>query len=282
MAGAPAESDGRVSPGLARRWAWLVILIVGVGLFELMRLLYTATENPNLFPSLLLLAAAVMPASFAAFLYGLNLQFQLGPGTMLCVALIGGAVGVLASGLLEYDTLHDLGSLPSIAVAVIEETAKLLVPAAFLLLSKRPVRLADGLILGVACGAGFAILETLGYSSVEIIRSHEDLGQVVQLLLQRGLLSPATHMAWTGLTATALWHAVGRHWTRYSVAILAGVFTVAVALQALWDSVTSLGGYIILAAVSLTLIGVMVRVAAARPLARLAPPTIPRDRRPGR
>ncbi len=265
-----AERLERDGPGLARRWAWLVILVIGVGLFVLMRLLYVSTGNPNLFPSLLLLAASVMPASFAAFLFGLHLEFQHGPGTILCVALLGGVVGVLAAGLLEYDTLRGLGVLPGIAVAIIEETAKLLVPAAFLLLSRRPVRLADGLILGVACGAGFAVLETLGYSSVEIIRSHENLGQVIQLLLERGLFSPATHMTWTGLTATALWFAVGCRWKRYSWAIFAGVFAVAVGLHALWDSTTTLGGYIVLAAISLSSMGVFIRVAATRPLARMA------------
>ena len=257
-------------PQLVRRWAWLIILVVGVSLFQLMRLLYTSTGNPNLFPSLLLLAASVMPASFGAFLYGLRLEFQQGPGTILCVALLGGVVGVLAAGLLEYDTLRGLGVLPGVAVAMIEEAAKLLVPAAFLLVSRRPVRLADGLILGVACGAGFAVLETLGYSSVEIIRSHENLGQVVQLLLERGLFSPATHMTWTGLTATALWFAVGCRWKRHSGVILAGVFAVVVCLHALWDSTTTLGVYIVLAAISLTSMGVFVRVAAARPLARIA------------
>ncbi len=57
---------------------------------------------------------------------------------MLAVALLGGVVGVLASGLLEYDTLQGLGVLPSVAVAAIKETAKLIVPGAFLLLSRQP------------------------------------------------------------------------------------------------------------------------------------------------
>ncbi len=153
-----ADSDRRARPGLARRWAWLVIPTAGVGLF---------------------------------------------------VALLGGVVALLAPGLLE--TLHSLGALPGIAVAVLGKAAELLIPPGFLLLFRRPVRLADGLILGLACGAGFAVLETLGHRLVEIIGSNENVGQVVQLLMQRGLLRPATDMAWTGLTATAFWYAAGRH-----------------------------------------------------------------------
>ena len=77
-------------------------------------------------------------------------------------------------------------------------------------------------------------------------------------------------MTWTALTATALWFVVGRRWKRHSEVISVDVLVVVVGLHALWDSTTTLGGYIVLAAISLTSMGVFARVAAARPLARIA------------
>ena len=240
------------------RWAWLVVLSVGLGLFELVRWAVQNTGNANLVPSLLLLGAVVVPLSFATFIYSLPTTFEVGGLALVVMAVVGGTVGVITSGILEYHTLHDLGVWPMVGVAVIEESAKLLAPALALLVI-RPVRPANGLILGVACGAGFAVLETLGYSSVALIQSHERLGSVDALLFQRGLFSPATHLAWTGLTACALWAAAERHWSLRSLSVLVATFVVAVALHATWDYTNTMTGYALLGVTSLALLTLAVR-----------------------
>ena len=176
-----------------------------------MRQAYLSTANANLVPSLLLLGAVTGPATFVVFIYGRDWHFDVGGATVMAVGFVGGIIGVTAASILEYHTLVTLGSLPLVAVAVIEEAVKLAAPLAVLLL-RRCRRLANGLLLGVASGAGFAIMETLGYSAVELIQSHENVAEVNTLLLRRGLFSPTTHMAWTGLTATALWYAASQGW----------------------------------------------------------------------
>jgi RsiW-degrading membrane proteinase PrsW (M82 family) len=240
------------------RGAWLIVLVVGLILFELVRWAVQSTANADLVPSLLLLGAVVVPLSFATFLYGLPTTFEVGGLALVVMAVVGGVVGVMASGILEYDTLRHLSIGAMVGVAFIEESAKLLGPAAALLIV-RPIRPANGLILGVACGAGFAVLETLGYSSVALIQSHEHLGAVDALLFQRGLFSPATHMAWTGFTACALWAAAEQHWSRRSVGIFLMTFLVAVALHATWDYTNALVSYVLLGAASLSLLTVAVR-----------------------
>jgi hypothetical protein len=49
---------------MARRWAWLLVLVGGVALFEIVRRVLIETQNPNLVPSFILLVAAVAPATF--------------------------------------------------------------------------------------------------------------------------------------------------------------------------------------------------------------------------
>jgi len=235
---------------LLRRWAWLVVLGVGLGLFEVVREVLANTNNPNLIPALLLLGATVVPASFVAFVYGRELSFGVGTGPLIMVAFLGGVIGVVMASLIEYHTLRDLGTLPTIAVGLIEEAAKLIVPIGILMLTnhRRP---ADGLLVGVACGAGFAAMETMGYSATALVGSHGSIAAVDNLLLERGLFSPATHMAWTGLTAAALWQATDHGWTLGAVLRLLGVFALAVALHATWDSANSVAAYVPIAAVSL-------------------------------
>ncbi len=258
------ESEAGVVPAdvartsAARRWGWLPTLLVGVGLFELVRNALVDTGNPNLLPSLILLGAAVVPAAFVAFVYGRKLAYDVSGGLLAFTALVGGVVGVVLAGVWEYHTLVRLGSLPTVAVGFAEETAKLLVPAAVLLFVgyRRP---ADGLLLGVASGAGFAALETMGYAFVTLIQTRGDLGTVDGILLLRGLLSPAAHMAWTGLTAAALWEAAARRWQAGALLRFVLVYLVAVGLHTTWDTVHKEVVYIVLACIGIGLLAATTR-----------------------
>ena len=237
-----------------RRWAWIAVLVGGVVLFEVVRRVLVETQNPNLIPALILLGAGVAPAAFVAFVLGRRLPWDISTGAIAGVAVLGGLIGVVAAGLLEYNSLRDLGVLPMVLVGLIEEAAKLIVPAVLLVFLRRYRRPADGLLVGVAAGAGFAALETMGYAFVTLIQSQGNVAAVQSILLLRGLLSPAAHMAWTGLTATALWYAANHGWKAGAVLRFLAVFVLAVALHATWDSAGTIPVYIVLSIISLGLL----------------------------
>jgi RsiW-degrading membrane proteinase PrsW (M82 family) len=222
-----------------RRWSWLPVLVIGAALYELVRLVLHTTGDPLFLPTLILLGAAVIPVAFVGFVSGRRLSFGLGGSVVGLTALLGGVVGVLVAGVLEYATVPGAGSLATPVVGLVEEFAKLLVPAAALLIFRRDRHRADGLLLGVAAGAGFAVLETMGYALVALVGSGGNISLVNGLLLDRGLLSPAAHMAWTGLAATALWAAAIEHWRVRAVVRFLVVYLLVAALHAAWDSSTS-------------------------------------------
>lgn len=255
-------TDSRLARA-GRRWGWLAALAVGLLLFWAIHAALLSTQNPNLVPALLFFGAALIPTSFVAFVAGRRLDFGVGLGTVAGTALVGGAIGVTTAGVLEYRTLMLLGVMPMIAVGIIEEAAKLIVPA-LLLFMVRDRHPGDGLLVGVASGAGFAVFETMGYAFVELIRSGGDLAAVDHLLVLRGLLSPAAHMAWTGLTAAALWAAAAQGWRRRGVGLFVLVYAVAVALHTSWDSFNTDPSYIVLSVVSLSLLIVATRRLASR------------------
>lgn len=238
---------------VGRRWGWLAVLLAGLLLFWLIHSALVSTENPNLIPALIFFGAALVPTSFVAFVAGRRLDFGMGTGIVGIAALAGGAIGVTTAGFLEYQTLLLMKFLPMAAVGLIEESAKLIVPVV-LLLAIRDRHPGDGLLIGVASGAGFAVFETMGYAFVELIDSNGNLSAVEDLLVLRGLLSPAAHMAWTGLTAAALWSAAAHRWRGRSIGLFVLVFAIAVALHTTWDSLNSDTAYGGLAAVSLSLL----------------------------
>jgi RsiW-degrading membrane proteinase PrsW (M82 family) len=255
--------------GAGRRWAWLLTLLVGVALFELVQRALVDTGNPNLLPALILLGAAVVPAAFVAFVYGRKLGYDVSALLLALTALVGGVVGVVLAGVWEYHTLLRFGSLSTLAVGFAEETAKLIVPAAVLLFVgyRRP---ANGLLLGVASGAGFAALETMGYAFVTLVKTGGDLGTVDGVLLLRGLLSPAAHMAWTGLAAAALWAAAARRWRAGALVRFVLVYLLAVGLHVTWDTIHPGVAYIVLACIGLGLL-----TATTRQLSREARGEVP-------
>jgi RsiW-degrading membrane proteinase PrsW (M82 family) len=249
----------------ARRYAWVAVLVVGAGLFVAVERTLVDTQNPNFVPSAILLGAAIVPAAFLTFVYGRRLTYHVGLPLVAAAAFFGGVIGTVVAGTLEYDTRRDLGFLPMVGVGLIEETSKLLIPLAVLLLlvrNRMPHTRADGLLLGVAAGAGFAALETMGYAFTSLLESRGSITDTVDVLLLRGVMSPAGHMAWTGITAAALFAAAEAGWSRRRVGQFVLAFVLAVALHTAWDSQSSLAGTAVVAVISLGVLGWTVHQAA--------------------
>jgi RsiW-degrading membrane proteinase PrsW (M82 family) len=165
---------------------------------------------------------------------------------------MGGVIGTVVAGALEFETIRALGSLPLLMIGLLEESAKLAVPAIILIWHKpRPV---DGLVLGVAVGSGFAALETMGYSFAALVHSGGQLDPVNELLLMRSAVAPGGHAAWTGLACAALFAIRGSRrrwfgWLRF-LCVFAGV----VVLHASWDGLVTGHGYLLVGAASFGLL----------------------------
>lgn len=253
---------GAASDNCWRRRAWAPVLIVGIALYQLVRLSYLDTRNPNLVPCLLLLGSLTGPTAFILFVRGRQWRLDVNAMTVLGTALIGGVIAVAASSLLEYHTFLTLGALSPFGVALIEEACKLLAPLA-VLLAGRYNRTVDGLVLGLASGAGFAVMETLGYSATALLQSHENVAEVNDIVFQRGLFSPTTHMAWTALAAAALWHAAAARWSPRSITLLATTLALVIGLHTLWDRAGTLSAHLAVAVISGATLGYVIHRLAA-------------------
>jgi RsiW-degrading membrane proteinase PrsW (M82 family) len=241
----PASTVGR-----ALRRPWLQVLVIGSALWLLLTWGTLSTKNFHLVPSVIVMGAFLGPVAFVAFVYERAREVPL-PALLWCF-IVGGVLGVTAASVLEYRTLIDFGALPTIAIGLIEESCKLLVPIAIFMLG-RYRREADGLLFGVASGLGFAALESMGYGLTALFLSHGHIGEVEKLLFVRGVLSPAGHGAWTGLVCAILWRS-RVHPTPGAKATVVAAFIAAATLHALWDAATSVWLQLAVAAVSLSLL----------------------------
>jgi protease PrsW len=252
------------SRSFVRRHGWAAVLVVGVGLFLAVERALVETGEPAFVPSAILIGAAIAPAAFVTFLYGRRLVYDVTAPVLAGAAFFGGVIGTVVAGTLEFDAERDLGFLPMAAVGLIEEASKLLIPLAVLLCVRRYRTRADGLLIGVAAGAGFAALETMGYALTTLLVTGGNVTDTVDVLLLRGVMSPAGHMAWTGIAAAALYAAAESGWRRRKVGGFVAAFVVAVVLHTAWDSQDSLIGTGVVAVVSLGVLCWTVHRAAPR------------------
>jgi RsiW-degrading membrane proteinase PrsW (M82 family) len=241
-----------------RLTVWLRTLGVGLALYAIVTIAALATDNPHLFPSMLMLGALLVPVTFVVYLFErVSVAADVVPALASCF-VVGGLVGTSAAAVLEYETLLDLGALPMLAVGLIEESVKLALPLV-LFLRRRFRDPSAGVLIGVAAGMGFASFESMGYGLVELIESHGEIGATEALLAVRGVLSPAGHAAWTGLVCAALWRSragLPHLW-------VPAAFLTAVSLHALWDATDSVAVRGAVALVSIALLSRQLR--AARP-----------------
>jgi len=227
-----------------RHWSfwkarWLQVFSSGLVLLLLLERALVSTGEPNYLPSVILLGAFLVPVTFTTYLYGRLPRWEVSLPSLAVCFLWGGVLGTVIAGSLEYDVMKALGFLPKLGIGLIEESAKLVVPLVFYFLGRYRSE-AAGIVLGVATAAGFAALETMGYGFVSLLASRGNLGVLDEVLLVRGLTSPAGHMAWTGLVCAVLW----RERVKAGHAVLnwrvAGAFLTAVLLHAMWDTFAGL------------------------------------------
>ena len=249
------------------RQRWTQIFVVGIILLAMTDLTLRFTDNINYFPTVMMLGAFLVPTAFVAYFYQQETIFDRGQAhgsilpTMLICALIGGLVGTLTAGVLEYTTLTSNSILSTAWVGPIEEFAKLLVPVGIYIVMRNRFRSElDGLLIGVTAGMAFAALETMGYELVSLINSQGSLNAVDETILVRGLLSPAGHASWTGLITATLWRERERTGRAFTPIVFV-FFLLSAFLHSLWDVASSadnmaiiIPSYFVISAVSLGLL----------------------------
>jgi protease PrsW len=232
------QNRGKGRMNLLRRH-WFQIFFSGLILLFLVERTLVATGDPNYVPSVILLGAFLVPITFTTYLYERLPNWDV-PLPPLAICFIwGGVLGTVVAGTLEYDVIRTLGFMPKLGIGVIEEGAKLILPLVFYFLGRYRSE-AAGIVLGVATAAGFAALETMGYGFTSLLASKGNLGVLDEVLLVRGLTSPAGHIAWTGLVCAVLWRErlkAGHATFNWRVG---GAFLTAVVLHTLWDTFASI------------------------------------------
>ncbi len=234
---ADAVEEQRAERGASQpKKRWWRVFLVGLLLNVLYILAYLATGIDVFLPTILVLGVFLVPVTFVVYLVDRFPLDVIALSVLAWCAFWGAMVAPLTAGLaLTWADLALGATVGWLVIGLIEEGVKLIVPLWFYFRGRYRSE-AAGLLIGVSAGLGFAVVESMGYGLVAALEAEDDIiGPLEVNLLQRALLSPAGHIAWTAIICAVLWRERERagHAT-FNLKVLA-TFVVVILLHDLWD-----------------------------------------------
>jgi protease PrsW len=195
-------------------------------------------ENINIIPGLIIVGSFAVPFSVLIFFFETNLRKNVSLYQIIRLVFFGGILSVIFSLILfrVSDSLG-LGWLGASVAGIVEEPGKLIATIVVLNIPKYRYTL-NGLLFGAAIGTGFAAFESAGYALRILLDSFSAAAMLDNIFL-RGILSPFSHIVWTGMSAAMLWKVKGNK--DFSIEMLKDnrflrVFGTAILLHMVWNS----------------------------------------------
>ena len=258
---------GESKHGITGTYPWLYVRVFFILfiLFTVNVVILRLTGNTLYVPTVALIGGITFTVPFMLFLFELYPKRDLSALKLFGVAVLGGtAAGLLSQSGYALIRVDDRW-LYALVSGFVEEVSKATVAVAALAVMRKKNSYACFLI-GAAVGAGFSVIEDMGYifrDSDMIAASYGDIRNTVYLFIDRGFSVFCTHMLWTGMvgwaygfgkrklkplfvavTAYSLclhacWNLPFDGWRRSGIAVICTVLTVAANLTAVRKSLFS-------------------------------------------
>ncbi|MCD8205103.1 MAG: PrsW family glutamic-type intramembrane protease [Clostridia bacterium] len=221
-------------------WMYLRFFVLLFALFTLVLVAMYGFGNVLLYPTAVALGGICFTLPFMLLLYEIYPGKDFSLAKLLGIIVIGGIFSIILAMAFYYVIPDPEGWLDSFEVGCVEEFSKAVIAILiFLAVKKRNPYLA--FLVGAAVGAGFSVIEDMGYifvySSNTLVISGSD---IVELFVGRGISTFCTHILWTGLITWA--YARLRKDAKRIVNFIC-VCLLSIALHMLWDApVYGVGG----------------------------------------
>jgi len=261
----PALED--VQTGWPKPWFFMRVLIFMLAVYFIFSKTIDVFGNPHLVPGLMMMGALAVPLATAILFWELNTPRNVSFVQVLVLVCLGGVIALLGADIAGQ--ISHLGWLGDPAAGIEEEIVKLLA----VILVARNLKykyILNGIVFGAAIGCGFAAFETAGYSffngymagfmkdgviphlgDLSKLKTMDDVRSAIVILSGRAYpymfasidgrsyLAPFGHVAWTAITAGALWRVKGGNPFRIKMLFNGSflrTFSVPMVLHMIWDT----------------------------------------------
>lgn len=227
----------KVDTSWPRPWMFFRTLSFSLFVYFLFNVAWETFNNINLIPGLMAVGTVAVPVSALIFFFEVNVRRNISLYVMLRLVMLGGVTSLIFSLILFELPLTNMNFLGASIAGLIEEPGKLL---ALLVIARSPKYRykMNGLLMGAAIGAGFAMFESMGYAfRALLIKGDKDF--MTDIIMLRGVLSPFAHIAWTAISGAAIWRVKGGR--PFEFKMLADgrfwhLFIVPVVLHMIWNA----------------------------------------------
>ncbi|HLV87772.1 MAG TPA: PrsW family intramembrane metalloprotease [Candidatus Sulfotelmatobacter sp.] len=199
----PAIED--VPTGWPKPWFFFRVLIFLALVYLGFYLAWQQFQNPKLIPGLIMMGSLAAPLATVILFFELNAPRNISFNRILMLVASGGIVSLFVASI--GFSVSDLGWMGASQAGIVEEIGKLLA-VIIVARSFKGKYILNGLLYGAAVGAGFAFFESAGYA-FEFLEKTGKLDVMFDVIQLRALLTPFGHVAWTAITAAALWRVKG-------------------------------------------------------------------------
>ena len=206
IAGTPKTTPdvADISVSDTKPWLFSRVLITTLLSFGLLYICARQLQKINVIWSLILTGALALPLSALTFMYEINIPRNIGIYEVMKMFFLGGAAALLLTlFLFEAFPIGQLSYTEAIIVGFIESIGRLLAIIIFIRILN-PKYILNGLLIGAAVGAGFALFETAGYAFRFYSLSGGNINYLTSILLLRTWSSAGSHAAWAAITAAGL------------------------------------------------------------------------------
>jgi RsiW-degrading membrane proteinase PrsW (M82 family) len=243
----------RVDTSWPRPWVFFRTFVGALIVYILFLWSWNEFRNVNLVPGLIVVGSFAVPIATLIFFVEMNARRNVSLYQVVRLVFMGGIISLILSLILfEVTSSLKLGWLGASVAGLAEEPGKLLALLTVTSIPKYKYKL-NGLLFGAAVGTGFAAFESAGYA---LRAGLFDAKLMTDMIMERGMLSPFAHIAWTAIAGCALWRVKGE--SGFSISMLQDgrflkLFALPVVLHMLWNSPIELpfyGKYIILGLVA--------------------------------
>lgn len=167
-------------------------------------------------PTVLLLGSMLVPVPLLIMFYEINAPRNISIFDVTKIFILGGLLAIYITIILAIigPEGNEMTYPVAFAVGIREELAKLIVVVYLLRKRKKNKKnyLLNGLLIGAAVGAGFAVFESAGYAQDAMLVFVENDQEVyIEMsglnalfsIIVRGILSPGAHIAWAAISGFA-------------------------------------------------------------------------------
>ena len=259
----PKEKD--IAATWPKPWLFSRVLVFFIASYALLYFIQQVGTIQPSYVGLIFIGALAVPFSTVIFYFECNAPRNISFWSVLQMFFIGGILSLVITMFLNFFVTSNSGLLLPLSIGIVEELAKLAALAIFVYILN-PKYILNGLLIGGAIGAGFAVFETAGYgfnalmealgtalqstdqlNIINNIQSNDRLGVILQeygfssmnsSLILRGCTSIGGHVAWAAISGAALVMATKGDKLEMSHFIdkrFLSLFWIPIVLHAAWD-----------------------------------------------